>query len=849
MKYAWIAIPYLCIIAYVFFIFGSTDRCMEGMNDFYEMPYHVNREVREIWGRLQGLRNSLPLAFASPQIHFQQIEEMLEEHNRQQDQSIRLLKERFPNDPDGLFAELDKAIEDLRSARVRVARATEGNDDMDFALSYYNAEIGQPLEKINEVLRQISKAADDKGKEIRASFETRHLVIKFIAVLLGFLIVAALIFSEMRDKAKKRIIAHRERLFNLLSDTVDDVFIIFNKDGQVEYASSNSDRVLGVPYRKISKDQSTLYKALGDDVGKWLKARSVDLSNEGGEICANGEKPGQKLNVRVYPVVDDNKVDRHIAVISDETESVARQQALSDALANSRQANEAKSSFLAHMSHEIRTPMNAIIGMTTIALARKDDLPKVEDCLCKISQSSHHLLGLINDVLDMSKIEGGKLAISRELFELSAVLENLVNIIHPQSDERKQHFEVSLGGVDVEWLYGDPLRLNQILLNLLSNATKFTPADGKINFRIEQMEKKSGIVWLRFIVKDTGIGMSKDYQARLYQPFEQATPGVAAKFGGSGLGLAITRNLVTLMGGVINLKSEEGSGTEFKVELPFGLPERELLRERAALTPRRILVVDDDLETCEHVKIMLEDMGMTVDIAGGGKEAVGMVKGAHNKGIPYEVCFMDWKMPEVNGEMATREIRSNFGNETLVIIISAYDWNSIEEKAKAAGASGFVSKPFFASNLHDALMSLGGKANVNVQPERSHNFSGKRVLLVEDNEFNREIGQEFLEMALCKVDNAGDGKEALEKFRSSSPGYYDLILMDIQMPVMNGYEAAQAIRNLDRDDAATIPILAMTANAFNEDVAKAMAAGMNNHIPKPINVDELYAKMANYLNH
>lgn len=528
----------------------------------------------------------------------------------------------------------------------------------------------------------------------------------------------------------------------------------------------------------------------------------------------------------------------------------ARAQALSS-LRIAQKASSVQEDFLRRISHEVRTPMNAIIGMTTIAMSRLDDRARLEDCLGKIAQSSRHLLGLINDVLDMSKIEGGRLSIAHEPFNFRLSLQGIVNLIQPQIQEQGQNFEVSLSEVDEEELNGDAMRLNQILINLLSNAVKFTPRGGSIRLDIRQVHKNRNNVRFRFIIRDTGIGMSEEFISRLYMPFEQATASTASKFGGTGLGMAITQNLVSLLGGMISVKSKEGRGTEFTVELPFGLSGRQTSRELSALDPLKVLVVDDDPGTCEHASLLLGRMGLRARWVLAGKEAVDLILRARECGDDYDVCLIDWQMPDMDGVETARRIRREVGPDTLIIIISAYDWSPIEREAREAGVNAFINKPFFASTLHDTLLSITrhapAKAEVSVPNRREYDFSGRRILLVEDNEFNREVAKEFLEMTGAAVECAGDGREALEKFTSSEPGHYALILMDVQMPVMSGYEATRAIRASDHAEAETIHILAMTANAFSEDIAAAVAVGMNGHLAKPIDVAALYRLIASHL--
>lgn len=539
---------------------------------------------------------------------------------------------------------------------------------------------------------------------------------------------------------------------------------------------------------------------------------------------------------------------RNEYLINDELKR--QQKILQDALLVAQKANDAKRDFLSRMSHEIRTPMNAIIGMSAVAFNYLDDKKRTADCLSKITFSSKHLLMLLNDVLDMSKIENGKLNIRQELFDLKNLVTSLADINYGLATAKGLAFEIVISGFKDELLLGDSMRVNQILLNLLSNAIKFTPKGGSVRLEIRMLRSASDKIWLRFIVKDSGIGMKKEFLEHLYEPFEQADNGIARKYGGTGLGMAITKNLVAIMDGTIEVESQEGAGTTFMVDLPFGVSKVDK-KTAAEMEEMRVLVVDDDNDTCEHAAVLLKGMGVNVDWALNGFEAIEKVRSAcEDDGRCYDVCFIDWCMPELDGIETARRMRRYVGPDVLIIIISAYDWSGIEEQAKAAGVNAFIAKPFFASNLYNTLLTVSRKPELRfsaVGNKETYDFGGKKVLLVEDNELNMEIASELLKFVNLQVEHAENGKVAVDIFRNSKEKEYALIFMDIQMPLMNGYDAARCIRSSEHPAAGTIPIIAMTANAFNDDVQAAFDAGMNGHLAKPIDVEVLYKTIARYI--
>ncbi len=518
------------------------------------------------------------------------------------------------------------------------------------------------------------------------------------------------------------------------------------------------------------------------------------------------------------------------------------------AVEKAESANRAKSTFLSNMSHDIRTPMNAIIGFTTLALSNIDDTDRVKDYLGKTLASSNHLLSLINDVLDMSRIESGKIHLEEVEVNLSDVLHDLKTIVSGQIYAKQLELYMDVMDVTDEDVYCDKTRLNQILLNLLSNAIKFTPAGGTVSVRVRQLAGKvRGCGQYEFRIKDNGIGMSQEFAQKIFEPFERERTSTVSRIQGTGLGMAITKNIVDMMGGTIEVQTAQGKGTEFTVCVPMrAQTEQRPVEKITELEGLKALVVDDDFNTCDSVTKMLVKVGMRAEWTLSGKEAVLRARQSIEMSDVYHAYIIDWRLPDMNGIEVTRQIRS-LHDDTPIIILTAYDWSDIEVEAKAAGVTAFCSKPMFMSDLRETLMSaLGQKPADAVQgllPEKNADFKGKHILLVEDNELNREIAQEILREYGFLVDSAENGAVAVEKVSTAAPGSYDLVLMDVQMPIMDGYTATRKIRALDDPARAKLPILAMTANAFDEDRRNALESGMNGFLSKPIVIGDLVQEL------
>ena len=512
---------------------------------------------------------------------------------------------------------------------------------------------------------------------------------------------------------------------------------------------------------------------------------------------------------------------------------------LETALMHAESANSAKTTFLNNMSHDIRTPMNAIIGFTSLAASHVDNKEKVKEYLSKISTSSEHLLSLINDILDMSRIESGKVKINENPLHLPELLHDIRTIVQPNITSKQLDFLIDTVDVKNEDIIADKLRLTQILLNILSNGIKFNRTGGTISLRIRQLKSApTGYGNYQFIIRDTGIGMKPEFQEHIFESFTREETSTVSGIQGTGLGMAITKNIVDMMGGTITVKSEEGQGSEFTVNLTFKLcGEAKSYEKIEQLQGLKVLVADDDTDTCLSISGMLTEIGMRSEWTVSGKEAVIRAKHSMEMGDEFYAYIIDWLMPDMNGIETVRRIRRVIGDSSPIIILTAYDWSDIEEEAKEAGVTTFCEKPLFMSQLRELLTNPVPK---NKEPEkRGCIYRGKRILLVEDNELNQEIAQTILEDAGFMVETAGDGVVAVKKMEQAVPGQYDLILMDIQMPVMNGYEAAKQIRSLKNRETASVPIVAMTANAFEEDREKSYEAGMNGYLAKPVSAEAL----------
>ena len=532
-------------------------------------------------------------------------------------------------------------------------------------------------------------------------------------------------------------------------------------------------------------------------------------------------------------------------------ETMAKSQALSDALAVAEEANRAKTAFLSNMSHEIRTPMNAIIGLDTIALNEPGISDKVRVYLEKIGSSARHLLSLVNDILDMSRIESGRMTLKSEEFSISALLEQINTLVSGQCHDKGLEYNCHINGHIDDYYIGDDMKLRQVIINILSNAVKFTPEGGSVDFSVERIAHSDDKSVLRLTVKDTGIGMDKNFIPRIFDSFSQENTTAVNKYGSSGLGMAITKNLIDMMNGKIEVESEKGKGTTFTVTLTLlDAKRKEEETNLAVLKPHdiNVLVVDDDPVACEHARLILAKVGITSQTALSGKEAVDMVRFHQARHEFFNLILIDWKMPDMDGVETTRQIRSIVGNDSAIIILTAYKWDDVLEEALDAGVDSFIAKPLFASNVIDEFNRAFIKKNIGtILHDHKADLKGRRILIAEDMPVNAEIIMMLLSMKEVQTEHAVNGKVAVEMFASHPERYYDAILMDIRMPEMDGLTATEKIRAMDRADAKIIPIIALTANAFDTDVQRSLQAGINVHLSKPVEPEQLYSTLENLI--
>lgn len=680
-----------------------------------------------------------------------------------------------------------------------------------------------------------------------------------------------------RDPDTEDIIAFAtEKDYNneIVSDTVMSKALTDQFDMIIYIVSGNYGVVIGdpskvrngniFPHRLIGKYEDYLQNQVApvlsgtpEEREKFLKALTLQKVEHALEIREPYEVnihcfiDGEIYHKRFVFYLVDREAKFYIMLKSDTTKfqraQFAKNEQLKNALEIANQANVAKTAFLSAMSHEIRTPMNAIIGLDSIALKTPNLPENLREHLEKIGSSARHLLGIINDILDMSRIESGRMILKHEEFSFSHMLEQINTMVNGQCREKGLQYDCAIRGRVEDFYIGDEMKLKQVLINILGNAIKFTAKGGTINFSVEQIANFEDKSTLRFVVKDTGIGIDKEYLPKIFDAFSQEDSGNSNAYGGTGLGMAITKNIVETMNGNISVKSEKGVGSEFIVNVTLRNSPKTIdsvKGKKIEAKDLKVLIVDDDPIACEHAKLVLEEVGISADISLNGRDAVEKVRVQRARHEGYNILLIDLRMPELNGIQVTRQIRDIVGNECAIIILTAYNWDDIIEEAMSAGVDRFLAKPLFASTVVDEFNQALEKRNGNEPEKQLADLEGRKILMAEDMPVNAEIMIMVLSMRGMEVEHAPNGQEAVNTFANSPPNHFDAVLMDIRMPIMDGLKATETIRALDRPDAKTVPIIAMTANAFDEDVQRSLQAGMNAHLSKPVEPEHLFQTLA-----
>ncbi len=704
-------------------------------------------------------------------------------------------------------------------------------------------------------------AVMNEADEIIRNSQATLLIL--LTVFLVFLIFLFLIWRSRKEiQEKDNEIEYHKQEFDILStylsSNTDDVYMMLNaNEFNVEYVSSNIERVLGVPKNALMDDIAVLGRAeyvsgrsiSFDDMKRLRPGEAINAALSERIHKKNGEHKWFRESVYCVSLQGESKI---VVYLSDRTKERKTQETLTQALDMAQVANKAKTAFLGNVSHDIRTPMNAIMGLVTLLEQEADNPERVREYTQRINGASQHLLSLINDVLDMNKIEGGGVTLNITEVNMSELIDELNVMIRPQTKMKKQSFKIFASSFVYEHLLGDKLRINQILINILSNAVKYTPDGGTIEMYVNElpqiMEEYSRV---QFIIRDNGQGMSEDYLKVIFNPFTREQNSTTNKIQGTGLGMAITKSLVDLMGGTIKVQSKIGEGSTFTLELDLRIEEEvgEDYEFWIKNSVKRMIVADDDEYTCRNVMKAMADTGVEVEYTTSGQKAVEMMRNARKQGTPYDLILLDWKMPDLNGLETARLIRKKYPVRIPILLFTSYDWSDIEQEALEVGVDHFLQKPFFMYSFKEAIKRVMGAKSKDREPVKKEAsvVEGKHILVVDDIEVNRMILVKILAALGAFCDTAENGQEAVEKFTESQPGDYDIILMDVQMPVLNGYEATKAIRASSHPDAEAIAIIAMTANAFVDDVREALVSGMDAHVSKPVVLEQLKAAIQEVL--
>lgn len=836
----------------------NTDNLATYTAEIYSRPYAVNNAAWQMRAQILFARNTM-LNLLLDDEYGVDAEEKLQALYKMREEIPGLeqtLQTQYEGDEETvarLISEVerlrrlhDECIELIKAGNIREAgEILYGSAYPLYSAAEMHAQelIGHSQEKIDAYVAQ-SYALNEQTNQLALIW---GLALVALAVLLS-------VVSVRTITKRNGDIFRSNTLFRIISENVDDVFIVYDiARKSVEYVSDNAERILGFSPSEYRGDPPIAREYLDEKTFRRLRDHFWDA--EGGEIqeelfLMTDPKTGSRRECisRRYPIVENGKITKAVFVTSDLTEQKRTQNMLRTALERAENANVAKREFLSRMSHEIRTPMNAMTGTLRAMEYDIDNSGKMKEHLRKLNMSAMHLLDLINDILDMSRIESGKIQIESRPFSLNAMLSELTDIMQTKAEENRQAFNVLLKSTSCDMVKGDDTRIKQVLLNFLSNAIKFTPPHGKIRMSVEEIERRGNQVLLKFEVRDTGIGMHEEFLKRLFEPFEQEQNSTYRKYGGTGLGMALSKALVESMGGEIMVESvpDMGSVFSFCLWLEAAGAGGSSVQISDKVKNLRVLVIEDDEEMREHLKLQCRQLGVEAEAVASGLEAVRTLRKTKRK---FDLCLIDLYMPDVDGIHTAEWIRKSAGKDTFIVLMSAYDHKKIEKEAVAAGVDAFLTKPVMRADIYRVLQDMSGE-EVTVSEEdgmEDYDFAGKRLLIAEDNELNMEVAQELCEHVGFEVECAYNGKIAVEMFEQSPVGYYDAILMDVHMPAMNGNEAAQTIRNLKRKDAGSVVIIAMTANAFYEDEVEALKSGMNAHMAKPIEPEAIFAALKKFL--
>lgn len=837
----------------------NTDNLAVYTDEIYKRPFSVNNAAWKLRTQILFARSTMLNLLSGDDYPESQTAELNVMYAMRD--NIAVLEETLESQYEGNPETVDQLVSDvneLLSIHDRcIQLIRDGKQEEAKTLLYEDA---YPLylradDTVREITNNSSTAIDRYVKQAHELNEKANMMaIVWGSALLALAVLASTVSVHAITKRNEDIF-HNNALFHIISENVDDVFMIYDLlENRVEYISDNVERILGISAESLKNNLWIARAYLDDETFQRLSKGFMEPNIgeiEQYEFIMTDPKTGheKELCSRRYPITENGRVTKFVFVTSDLTDVNRAQSMLRSALERAENANTAKREFLSRMSHEIRTPMNAMTGMIRNMGYDITEPEKMKEHLRKLNMSTMHLLDLINDILDMSKIESGKMKIEVREFSLNAMLSEITDIMQPKAEESKQAFDVLLKNATCDMVKGDDMRIKQVLLNFLSNAIKFTPEHGKIRMSVEEMDRRGNQACLKFEVRDTGIGMHEEFLEHLFEPFEQEQGSTYRKYGGTGLGMALSKTLVESMGGEIEVESVPDMGSVFSFSLWLEIADAEGISIKISdeVKSLYVLIVEDDEEMREHLKLQCSQLGVEAVAVSSGIEAVKYMK---ESGERFDLCLLDLYMPDVDGIHTAEWIRSEAGKDVYIVLMSAYDHKNVEQEALAAGVDDFLTKPVMRADIYRILQRLSGELSPAANGEekaKSYDFTGKRVLIAEDNEINMEVAQGLCEHVGFKVENAYNGKEAVEMFRKSPEGYYDAILMDVHMPIMNGNQAARTIRGLKRKDAHTVAIIAMTANAFYEDAAEAIKSGMNEHLAKPIEPEAIFAALYKFL--